>query len=239
MFPGKIPKHVAGCTLILGALGPAPYVVKENTSSEDFKLTGFGMHLLLIFASDMNFTVKFVEPTVHIDTDSLTNQLVALQSGAVDIMAGAVPLVIPLIDFIDLSIPVLFDSILYLIPCPRALAKMDEIMTLFTLSTWMCMGVVLILVSSLMWIFSNIPANRNECSGYRVLPQCFSSAWAVLLGVSVPALLVSSGMRCLFIIYVWYCFGISTVFQAFFTTYLVESGYETPMDSLDDYCEWY
>jgi hypothetical protein len=66
------------------------------------------------------------------------------------------------------------------------------------------------------------------------LPESISAAWAVLLGVSVPALPVSSGMRFPFIIYVWYCFAIRTIFQAFFTTYLVEPGYEATIETLDD-----
>ncbi|KAJ9586053.1 hypothetical protein L9F63_020301 [Diploptera punctata] len=71
-------------------------------------------------------------------------------------------------------------------------------------------------------------------TGFNLLAQCFSAAWAVLLGISVPQMPLSLGTRTLFITYVWYCFAISTVFQAYFTTYLVEPGYEARLETLDD-----
>jgi hypothetical protein len=54
------------------------------------------------------------------------------------------------------------------------------------------------------------------------------------MGVSVPEMPRISKLRILFLLYVFYCFAISTVFQAFFTSYLVESGFEEGFKSLDD-----
>ncbi|KAJ9580361.1 hypothetical protein L9F63_003996 [Diploptera punctata] len=96
------------------------------------------------------------------------------------------------------------------------------------------MGLVFIFVSILFWILSNYPTRRTNFNGFSLLAQCFSGAWAVLLGISVPQMPLSLGTRSLFIIYVWYCFAISTVFQAYFTTYLVEPGYEARFETLDD-----
>ena len=75
LCPANIPNHIAGCTLHAGSFGPAPYVIKENTSTgggeNDFKLMCIGMHLNFFFVSEMNFTVKFIEPTLQIDMYSI------------------------------------------------------------------------------------------------------------------------------------------------------------------------
>ena len=51
------------------------------------------------------------------------------------------------------------------------------------------------------------------------------NAWSIFIGVSVQQMPRSWKMRIFFLIYVCYCFAISTVFQAFFVSYLVEPGY--------------
>ena len=51
------------------------------------------------------------------------------------------------------------------------------------------------------------------------------NAWSIFIGVSVPEMPSSWKLRIFFLIYVCYCFAISTVFQAFFVSYLVEPGY--------------
>ena len=51
------------------------------------------------------------------------------------------------------------------------------------------------------------------------------NAWSIFIGVSVPEMPRSWKVRIFFLIYVCYCFAISTVFQAFFISYLVEPGY--------------
>ncbi|KAJ9578745.1 hypothetical protein L9F63_005034 [Diploptera punctata] len=140
----------------------------------------------------------------------------------------------PLHLFGDVSIAIFSDGFIYLVPCPNTLMKTEKVVALFRLSTWISMGFVFIFVSVLFWILSHYPTRRNDYTGFNLLSQCFSAAWAVLLGVSVPQMPLSLGTRNLFIIYVWYCFAISTVFQAYFTTYLVEPGYEARLETLDD-----
>ena len=50
------------------------------------------------------------------------------------------------------------------------------------------------------------------------------NSWSIFIGVSVPEMPRSWKLRIFFLIYVCYCFAISTVFQAFFVSYLVEPG---------------
>ena len=59
-------------------------------------------------------------------------------------------------------------------------------------------------------------------------------AWSIFIGVSVPEMPRSWKLRIFFLIYVCYCFAISTVFQAFFVSYLVEPGYGEKIASFQE-----
>ena len=55
------------------------------------------------------------------------------------------------------------------------------------------------------------------------------------MGVSVPQQPTNSSLRVFFFLYVCFCFTISTVFQAFFVSYLVEPKYEKKIGSFDEF----
>jgi hypothetical protein len=54
------------------------------------------------------------------------------------------------------------------------------------------------------------------------------------MGVSVPEMPRTPKLRILFLIFVCYCFAMNTVFQAFFTSFLVAPGYGKKIASFDD-----
>jgi len=66
---------------------------------------------------------------------------------------------------------------------------------------------------------------ENESKNLQTIPKCMYNAWSIYIGVSVPEMPRSWKVRIFFLIYVFYCFAMSTVFQAFFVSYLVEPGY--------------
>ncbi|KAJ9580367.1 hypothetical protein L9F63_004002 [Diploptera punctata] len=226
-----------GCTLNVGAFGPEPYVMKLNTSNDgehDFIVTGLGLELVILFAIKMNFTVRFLEPLMKSSISTAADVVSMWQAGQIDIMAGSYPHALATLPYADMPVAVFIDTFKYIVPCPRPMTKIQKIMTLFSLATWISMAFVLIFVSFLFWLMSNIPLRKSNFTGFNLLAQCFSTTWAVLFGISVPQIPISLRTRCLFIIYVWYCFAISTVFQAFFTSYLVEPGYEIQLKTLDE-----
>ncbi|XP_021939952.1 uncharacterized protein LOC110839767 [Zootermopsis nevadensis] len=111
-----------------------------------------------------------------------------------------------------------------LVPCPKPIPGMEKIMTTFSLSVWLTMGLVFVLTTSVFWFVANGPhvSTFKELEIYKSISLCFYNAWAVFMGVSVTQLPTTSKLRAFFFIYVSYCFAMSTVFQAFFVSYLVE-----------------
>ncbi|KAJ9580354.1 hypothetical protein L9F63_003989 [Diploptera punctata] len=238
LFPDKVPKRFTGCVLNITAFGIEPYLIVKTYKTDDgenkFTLEGISMELINLFTREVNLTPNFLEPVTELKYELLIELVALYTTGIIDIVAGLIPTVQFIKSHADLSVPVLTDTLKYVVPCPKPMKKTEEILTLFSISTWISMGLVFIIVSVLFWMLSNYPTRRNDFTGFNVLTQSFSAAWAVLLGISVPQMPLSLGTRNLFIIYVWYCFAINTVFQAYFTTYLVEPGYEPHLKTLDD-----
>ena len=58
--------------------------------------------------------------------------------------------------------------------------------------------------------------------------------WAVTVGVSVTGKLRSLRLMFLFVVFVWYCSAIGTVFQTFLRSFLVNPGYEIQLTSLEE-----
>ncbi|KAJ9580365.1 hypothetical protein L9F63_004000 [Diploptera punctata] len=224
-FSKRLPKQFMGCTLNVGAAGPEPYIMKLNTSKDgehDFIVSGLGMELVILFAVKMNFTVRFLEPVMKVNLLPILDYISILYTGQMDIMAGCIPHVLAIPPYADMSVAMFIDTLKYIAPCPKLMTKTQKIITLFSLTTWISIAFVLIFVSFLFWLMSNIPLRKSNFTGFNLLAQCFSATWAVLLGISVPQIPISLRTRCLFLIYVWYCFAISTVFQAFFTSFLAK-----------------
>ena len=112
-------------------------------------------------------------------------------------------------------------------------------MTTVSLSVWLTTGLVLLLTSAVFWCAGNVPYRSvyNGTHTYQSLSHCFHNAWAVFMGVAVPQQPTTSTLRVFFFLYLCFCFAISTVFQAFFVSYLVEPKYEKKIETFDELIE--
>jgi hypothetical protein len=66
------------------------------------------------------------------------------------------------------------------------------------------------------------------------MPNALYNIWAVTVGVSVTERPRSLRLQFLFVVFVFYCSAISTVFLTFLTSILVDPGYENQLTSLDE-----
>jgi hypothetical protein len=125
------------------------------------------------------------------------------------------------------SIPFYSDTIKWLVPCPKPISRAERIVTVFDASVWLTMITVFILTSALFWCSANHPGRMvaKEPKDLQTIQNPMYSAWSIFIGVSVPEMPRTWKLRIFFLIYVCYCFAMSTVFQAFFISYLVEPGY--------------
>jgi hypothetical protein len=240
-FPSKVPNNLNRCPLRVSTTHYEPYVIltgnATNTNgSTTYTYRGLNLEYIRLFTQAMNMTLEFLPPGEGNFVNAHLLQLVHIMEGSADIAAGRFhyhPSVIP---YADPTIPFLFDVIRWYVPCPRPVSRMEKVLGVFSPSVWLCMVAVFILSSFVFWRSANGPQASavTESKNFENILYSVYAAWCVLLGVSVPAMPRTWRLRTLFLYFVWYCFAMNTVFQAFFISFLVEPGYNKQIETLDE-----
>ena len=160
-----------------------------------------------------------------------------LDEGLSEVLAGIIHLILLV------ATPSFHARLLYtysiwemLFPCPKSIPVTDKLLKNFSLSVWLTVGLVLLLTTAVFWCAGNGPYRPlyNETHTYQSLSYSFQNAWAVFVGVGVPQQPTTSRHRIFFLLYVCFCFAISTVFQALFVSYLLGLKYEKKIETLDE-----
>ena len=119
------------------------------------------------------------------------------------------------------------------IPCPVKYQRWSSIFRILSVELWIVLNISIVFA-----VFSTTLVGRYSCTsewhGYKTQTSSFINIWAFILGVSVSTMPRTPSLRSLFL--AWVCFSVafSTVFQAFLTTYLIDSGYKTPIQNMDE-----
>jgi hypothetical protein len=231
-----------GCPVKVGTLGINPVVIiTENYTHVDgnaaYKLTGLSIDILKLVCEKMNLTIIFLAPSLNLEFYSYGKQFAELDEGLSDIFAGFLPLSpVVVTSSFDPTILYMYGYLKMLVPCPKAIPGTEKVLKTFSLSVWLTTGLVLLLTTAVFWCSGNGPYRSvcNETHKYQSLSNCFQNTWSVFVGVSVPQQPTTSRLRILYFLYVCFCFAISTVFQAFFVSYLVEPMYEKKIRTFDE-----
>jgi hypothetical protein len=155
---------------------------------------------------------------------------------AIEVLIGFRTLSSSFLPSYDATIPYIFNDIKWFVPCPKSALRMERILNVFSSSVWFTMLPVIFLTAVVFWSSVRLPLGvvMKESNGYRTVIHCLYNAWSVFIGVSVPEMPRTFRVRTLFILFVWYSFALSTIFQSFFTLFLVSPGYVSRISSLDD-----
>ncbi|PSN37026.1 Ionotropic receptor 629 [Blattella germanica] len=239
LFPFSLPKNFHQCPLIVGAFGTEPYVIVDEIPNEEkgkqsLILNGLGLNLLYTFSEKYNFTLRFAPYENSISGKRTNIILHQFLNDHFHILGGSVILSYTGTIYGDMSDVIIYDYFRYLVPCPLPVGKVSRVLNTFTVSVWISLILVLF-VSSFLIVFNSKNLQLTlENKMFSNFSYCLYSNWAVLLGISAPAIPVCSRSRQFFILYVWYCFAINLVFQTYFVTYLVEPGYEKGLNTLEE-----
>jgi hypothetical protein len=241
LFPSKVPNNLNGCPLRVSTRHHAPYVIlTSNTTDANGSVTyvykGLSTEYILLFSEAMNMTVEFLPPAEGTYMNAHMLQLVDVMQGSADIAAGRFVLDPVTVAYGDPTIPVIFDVVRWHVPCARPVPKMEKIVRVFSSSVWLCLAAVFILTSFVFWRSANGPhiSVVTESQNFKNILHCIYVVWCVFMGVSVPEMPRTWKLRVWFLYFVWYCFVMSTVFQAFFISFLVEPGYNKQIETFDE-----
>jgi len=242
LYPAKVPKNLMGCPIKVSTIGFKPFVIMtrnytENDGSIAYEMTGLTVEILKFVCELMNLTTIFLAPSLEMNFEAYVKVYGEFEDGLSDVIFGSVPLMPVIVtSSFDHSVPYLHVQYKLFAPCPKAIPGTEKILTTFSLSVWITIGLVLLLTTAVFWCAGNGPYRPlyNETHTYQSLSYSFQNAWAVLVGVGVPQQPTTTSVRVFFFLYVCFCFAISTVFQAFFVSYLVEPKYEKKIETFDE-----
>jgi hypothetical protein len=242
LYPSKIPKNFQKCVIKVASIGFHPFVSLISAETKEdgttmYEVRGLMFEYFLLSIMKMNMTVVFLEPSLTISFEAAMAEASKLTAGISDVLVGFI-LLLPMVvsGMTEPSIPYVSSEIKWFVPCPKLISRVDRFLTVFDASVWLTMMIVFVFTSVLFWFLAKYPNQmvENESKYLETVPKCMYNAWSIFMGISVPEMPRSWKVRIFFLIYVCYCFAMSTVFQAFFVSYLVEPGYERKFETIQE-----
>jgi hypothetical protein len=238
LFPMKIRKSFNRC--------PMKAVVRDGknvfttcylngnvSSGSDVK--GLEMGLLRIILQQMNMTFVHV-PTpegFELEKQSVNNLVTAMFAKEAYIALGRVGINVLFYTSFDFTNAYVTTRLRWYVPCSVKYPRWSHILRILSVELWL-----VLIISIVIAVISTTILGRYSCTserqGYKTLTSSLTIVWAVILGVSVARMPRAPSLRSLF--FAWVCFSLvfSTVLQAFLITFLIDSGYKTPIRNIDE-----
>jgi len=241
LFPLKTTDNFHGCLCRVGSGGMPPYIILAGKSTDIdgnvvYKLGGLAVQNVLLAVNKKNVTVVFRKPILGFQMENGSREVAKLADGMFDTLIGPLPLVaVTVSSTFQATIPYEIHAAKWFVPCPQPVERMEKVMHTYQLPVRLTMATVFLLTAILRWGLANWRhSSLKDSRIFQTLSHCLYKAWAVAMGVSATNIPNIWKFRFLFLVYVWYCFAISTVFQAFFSSYLVEPGYGKKFETFDE-----
>jgi len=224
-------KNLYGCPVKV-ITRELPPIVVDISSDGNANCTGLEINLLLFILGHMNATAVFniIPSTNRTSFDMLGALLDGIDPGSADIAVGSMPLYEGLTGSADASVSYFETPIQWIVPCPKPVSRWSALFAVFPSSVWLCISLSLVSVVTVMWLL----AANSDCLNYTSLQYCLLNIWAVALEVSVHKMPQTFRTRGIFLTWIWVSFALCTVFQAFFTTFLTNPGFERKINTEDE-----
>jgi len=167
--------------------------ITEISTENDYRIALKAKHLAVeivqLVCEKMNLTTIFRPPSTDFSFNSYLKEFGDLNEGFSDVLTGLIP-TIPFVVMPSFDITIPYDQITFkiFVPCPKAIHGPQKVLTNFSLSVWLTIGLVLLLTTAGYWCATNCHY-RSVCNythTYQLLSICFHNAWAILVAVSVP-----------------------------------------------------
>jgi len=211
LYPAKVKKNFMGSPITLGLLTHLDVKIGENSTENDYRIARKAKYLCVqivqMDCEKLNLTTIFRAPSTEYSLDSYMKEFGDLKDGLSDVLTGFIPLIsfVAMSSF-DVTIPYDHVGIKMFVPSPKAIPGSEKVLTTFSLSEWLTIGLVLLLTTAVFWCASNGPYRsvRNETHTYQSLSSSFQNAWAVLVAVSVPQQPTTASLRVFFLLYFFF-----------------------------------
>ena len=200
------------------------------------ELAGMEMDLLRVVLQQMNMTFVHVPTTIVpiYEEKGMSDDLFwAMFAKEADIALGDLLLESIFNSYYDCTNTYYMFSVRWYVPCFVKHPRWSSIFRILSVELW-----IILIISIVIAAISTTLVGRYSCKpewqGYKTVTSSLTNLWAVILGVSVSTMPRTPSLRSMFL--AWLCFSVafSTVFQAFLTTFLIDSGYKTPIQNMNE-----
>jgi hypothetical protein len=241
LFPGKISNSLNGCPMKAvvenGYWCMTTIYVEQQypNGSVVTYVTGTEMDLLMLVLKQMNMTflhipTEFSFDFAHRVTPYLILGMMEKEAYIAVVHLGTLFSSNP---FLDYTNSYYMMNIRWYVPCSLKNPRWSSIFRILSVELWLVLIISIVIVA-----VSTTLVARYSCTSewqvYKTVTSSMTNVWAVILGVPVLTMPRTPSLRSLFL--AWVCFSVafSTVFQAFLTSYLIDSGYQTPIQNMDE-----
>jgi hypothetical protein len=241
IFPSKVPNNFQGCPLVIAPVVRIPFVKMKHINIDShgdttYTYEGLEIEHVSLLTKAMNITPIFLEPRDGDFVQIRVETFMEMAQGLVDITVGVHPLH-PLLVRVGDPIRPYFELIMrWWVPCAKSASRVQKVMTVFTSSVWMSVLAVFSVTALAFWRTAVAPSSGpwRDPDVYRTFRYNLHVVWAVFLGLSVPKLPRTPRLRSIFLLYVWYSFAMTSVFQVFFISFLVNPGYDNRVENFEE-----
>jgi hypothetical protein len=240
LFPQKIGKRFNGCPLIAitrrfhNMVEYKPSIGHYSDSSRPLYEDGWEIRLFRIITNSLNMTEKYLPSPNSFEVQNEILEVVqSLISGKADIVFGGVESRARWAwqDYIDTTRSYFTRRIRWYVPCAFKHPRWNSIFRIFSRQLWFCLMMSLAVISFSVTLIARLGGIYSRV--YWTVTSSLTCAWAVILGVTAPALPRTDSVRVVFLAWIFFSLGMNAVFQSILTTFLTESGYEPPIENID------
>jgi hypothetical protein len=229
-----------GCTLKVATRIFPPVIVEMPQSSKD-KYGGLELNILTYILEKLNLSVQYkvLVSKNKSQFEMKANLIDETAHGDTDISVGGLTISDRFISRTDFTVPYAENVIKWYVPCAKYVSPCTNILKVYTLDAWVCLFFTPIPVV----IFMRHVAIRlnnyqlRESHKYMTLESCLSIFLSIAFGVSVAELPRTSVLRTFIILYIFFSFLMTTIFQSYFTSLLLNPGFEKQISNMKDIIE--
>jgi len=237
LFPNKISGNSIGCTVKVATRVLPPIIVELAEGSKE-KYGGPELNILRCILEKLNLSIEY---KVLVSTNKsqfdmeadLTDEIV---SGDTNIAVGGLKVSDRFISRADCTLPYSEFAVQWYVPCAKCEKPWTALLRVCTLDVWiymLCSPFPIVMFMHHIAIRVN-KYQLRESQRYMTLQSCFSIFISIALGVSVRELPRTSVLRSFVFFHICYSFMVTTVVQNYFTTFLLNPGFEKQISNIKD-----
>jgi hypothetical protein len=235
LFPNKVPIKFQNhniLSVLTAELLPVTMSVNKSADENNTQIEYKGAEIDLFKLSLENVNLSYVYKPHDKDVPPSYALLANLITGDFDMMFASTPLHEKILQYGEPSTTNYETGYKWYVPCPAPIPRLEKISGIFSPSVWVSLIISFGAVTTVMWLLAK-RSSKTENKDYRTVSNCIYNAWATALGVSAfqPS---TTAMRTIFFLWICYCCSISTLFQTFFTSFLVNPGFGKQIENFKE-----